>query len=232
MENLFYMIIFLFAVILMIFWMTWPISLPFLIYYIVKKNSNRKAFKKTLIQRESVKDTYIDIDDYKLGYFDTNDLGTLKNYFGGLFLDFEKAINNIDYNTLYNICTPSLYELYSSDLKVNLKLGEKKFIEDPKIEKMVIYNTTKNKTEQIVSVMLRLESRNYTMNQSGRITSGNSLNPVHEEFIVNFIKKFKKDEESSRCPNCGAMIKNTKCEYCNTEYKQYDFRINSISKLV
>ena len=226
-------------IIVFLFFWAWPISFPILIYCIIRKRKKKKKFKESLINRNNggyyfnnIKDTYIDIDDYKLKHFDTNDLGALKNYFGNMFLEFEKAYNNVDYNTLYNICTRSLFNLYKSDLDVKTKLLQKKTIDDVNIDKMVIYNSTKNEDEHKVFIMIGIDSINYLQNSNGRVIAGNALNKIHEEFIVTFVKQLKKDEKSSRCPNCGAMINSTKCEYCKTEFKEYDFRICSINKLV
>ncbi len=223
-----------------LFFMTWPISLPILIIYLIKKNKNKKYFKSTVLNRNqsniyfsNIQDTYIDISDYKLEWFDTNDLDVLKSYFGNMFLDFERAYNNVDYNALYNLCSPSLYDIYKNDLNVNLRLGDKKIIDNVSIEKLVIYNTTKNDDEQKVYVMLELKSNNYVMNTSGKVISGNPVKPQSEEFIVTYVKSLKKkDEKSSRCPNCGATVTSTKCSYCNTEFKQNEFRIDTIRKLV
>ena len=235
-------LIIIIIVLLFLFLWAWPISFPLLIYYIYKKNKNKKYFKSTVINKDryqnngffnNIQDTYVDINDYKLEWFDTNDIDVLKRHFSSLFIDFERALNNLDYNTLYNICTPSLYELYHSDLTVNLKLGNKKIIDNISIEKMVIYNTTKNDEEQKVYIMLEMKSNSYTMNSSGKITSGSPMLPVKEEFIAVFVKKLKKANEGQlRCPNCGATVTSTKCEYCNTEFKQYEFKIDTIRKLV
>ncbi len=231
----------LFIIVLFIFLLlwAWPISVPILIYCIIRKRKNKQQFKNSLIYKNNgrnyfndIKDTYIDIDEYKLKHFDTNDLGALKNYFGNLFLEFEKAYNNVDYNTLYNICTRSLYNLYRSDLDVKTKLLQKKTIDNVVINKMVIYNSTKNEDEHKVYVMIAIDSINYLQNSNGKIIAGNAVNKIHEEFIITYVKQLKKDEKSSRCPNCGAMINSTKCDYCNTEFKEYDFRICSINKLV
>ena len=242
MIELVQMCLFVVVVLIVLFLWAWPISFPLLIYYIYKKNKNKKYFKSTIINKNgnitnglfnNIQDTYVDINDYKLEWFDTNDINVLKKHFGNLFIDFEKSLNNLDYNTLYNICTPSLYELYHSDLTVNLKLGNKKIIDNVSIEKMVIYNTTKTEEEQKVYVMLEMKSNSYTMNSSGKIASGSPMLPLKEEFIVVFIKKLKKkDTDQSRCPNCGATVTSTRCEYCKTEFKQYDFKIDAIRKLV
>ena len=236
-------LLFVIFIVIMLFLYAWPISLPLLIYCIIKKRQNKKEFKNTVIHKNGyinngnyylnrIQDAYIDIDNYKLKDFDSNDLEALKLYFGSLFLEFEKAYNNIDYKTLYNLCTHSLYSLYSSDLNVKSKLCQKKTIDNVEIEKMVIYNSVKDEKEHKVYVMIRINSINYTQNAYGTVIAGNAYSKTSEEFIVTFIKMANIKDESVRCPNCGAMINSTKCEYCNTEFKQYDFKICSINKLV
>lgn len=232
MSDLFILIIYIVVLILMLFFMIWPISVPFLIYYIIKKKQNKTALKKTIITRSPVYDSFVDISSYKLEHFNTNDLPVLKAYFGDIFIQFEKAYNNVDYNALYNICVPSLYELYKSDISIKLKLGEKKIIDDPSIEKIAITNSIKNDDQHEVQVMIRLKSKSYSITDTGKVISGNAVKPVEEDFLITFVRTFNKDaKETLRCPNCGATINSSKCEYCNTEFKQYDFKIYAINKL-
>ena len=105
-------------VIIFLFCFFWPISLPLLIIYIVKRKKNRKQFKAMNI---SYKKEYKDIDYVKLQGFDTN-ISNLKMYLYDIFLKFENAYNNLDFNTMYNLCTERMYDMYHTNITLNLKL--------------------------------------------------------------------------------------------------------------
>ena len=236
--NIFGTIMILALMILYLLIAMWPISLPFFIFYLYKRNKNKKEFKNNVVYYPKsslnyVKDNYVDIDAYKLEHFDANDLGMLKNYFSTIILDFEKAYNNIDYNALFNICGNSLYNMYKTNLQMNSKFGEKKIIDNVSIQKLVVYNSKKGNGEHIVNVMARIRSISYTQNSDGKIISGSPMNPIDEEFDITFVKELnEKNKDQMRCPNCGAVVNSTKCDYCKTEFKNYDFRIESFKKLV
>ena len=34
------------------------------------------------------------------------------------------------------------------------------------------------------------------------------------------------------CPNCGAALTGSKCDYCNSKIKDIEFKISSIKKIV
>lgn len=215
-------------VIIFLFCFFWPISLPLLIIYIVKRKKNRKQFKAMNI---SYKKEYKDIDYVKLQGFDTN-ISNLKMYLYDIFLKFENAYNNLDFNTMYNLCTERMYDMYHTNITLNLKFEEKKIIDQIKIEKMIVYDVFASEFKQIVYTLIKISSISYTQKTNGKIVSGSPTKPITESFEVTFIKTFKQ-KDKYKCPNCGASVNGSQCEYCQSKIDNSgDFRIDSIKKIV
>ena len=46
---------------------------------------------------------------------------------------------------------------------------------------------------------------------------------------------FRKDfemNELTNCPNCGANVTGSKCEFCKTSLKTVEFKISSIKRII
>ena len=223
-EPILILIILIFVLILC----TWPISLPFLIIYIIKRAKNKKTFKSLIISNSN---ELKDVSESKLSGFDITDISNLKKYLYDIFYKFETAYNNVDYNTMYNLSTPKLYDLYHTNIVLNLKFDEKKIIDNIVLEKMLITDAYSSSNKQVITTAIDISYLNYTMKSDGKIVNGNPTKMIKERFEVIFIKNFDK-KDSSRCPNCGANVTGSTCEYCNSSISSSDFRIDSIKKIV
>ena len=216
------------VLLIFLFCMFWPISVPLLIIYLIKRNKNKKAFKSMVISNKD----FTDINQSKLDGFDITDIPKLKMYLFDIFYKFETAYNNVDYNTMYNLSTSKLYELYHTNIVLNLKFDEKKIIDQIKLNKMFITDAYSSKYKQVVTTVVDMSYINYTIKSDGKVVSGSPTKQINEKFEVIFIKYFD-NKDDFRCPNCGANVKGTTCEYCNSNITNSgEFRIDSIKKIV
>ncbi len=215
--------------IIILLMMAWPISLPLLIIYIIKRNKKKQVFKSMNI---TGRDRYTEVTPDQLEGFDISDLSKLKLYLYDIYTKFENAYNALDYNTMYNVCTEKMYDLYHSSIQLDLKFDEKKIIELHELNNMIVYDTYTSQTKQVVCTLITVTYINYTIKSDGTIVSGNPTKPVKESFEVMFIKQFKHGDKY-RCPSCGASVQGAICDYCKTKVDNSDdFRIDSIKKIV
>ena len=223
-------LIILFVVLfVIIFCFLWPISIPLTIIYIIKRNKNKKLFKSMVIKDNKV---YNEIAPSKLEGFDITDLDKLKIYLYDIYYKFEVAYNHLDYNSMYNLCTERLYNLYHSSITLNLKFDEKKIIDQIKLEKMIVYDTYTSQSKQVVNTVIGVSNISYSIKSDGKIVSGNPTKPIKESFEVTFIKYFKQNDKY-KCPNCGASVDGSVCDYCKSKIDNTgDYRIDSIKKIV
>jgi len=206
-----------------------------------KRKSNRNYFKNNVIINKKIETktgkgnkyqrTYEDVSKSDLEKFNTDDINVLKDYFYGMFLDFETAYNNLDYNMMKILSTKQLYQKYYTGMSLDLKVGKKKIISDIEKKKVIIFELDSTIAKQIASVMIEISYLNYTIDKNGYIISGSRNKKITEKFEVMFRKDFER-KDITECPNCGAEIIGNKCNFCRSTVKNVDFKISSIRKII
>ena len=227
MYNILFGIAFVICFIVILFFMIWPISIPFLIIYLIKRNNNRKYFKSTVVNSSTV---YKDISPDKLVGFDITDLSKMKIFLYDIFYRFETAYNSLDYNTMYNLCTSKIYGMYQTNMNINSKFDQKRIIEAIELKDMIIYGAYASDKKYVVYTMIEISYINYTQTSKGKIMSGNPSKKVTERFEVTFVKELS-NKKNYRCPNCGANVTSTTCDYCKSKINDFEFKIDSIRKI-
>ena len=220
------------------------IILPFVIWgYIIKaiRNSvgrtlNHNFFKNNVVfnSKDNINKKariYKDVSKDKLAIFNTDDIDSLKKYFSELFIKYEIAYNNLDYNTMKMISTKQFFQNYYTGITLNLKVGKKRIIDNIQLKKIIIYELDSTISKQTVSAMIEVSYINYVIDSHGYTVSGDRENPIIEKFEVTFRKDFEKND-ITKCPNCGANIVGNKCEYCRNVVKNEEFKISNIKKII
>lgn len=222
--------------------------LPLLFYFFIiriivnsiRRVSSRKYFKNNVVTHSdeninnNTKDknnVYFDVSKSKLEMFKTDDIDALKDYFYDIFIKFETAYNNLDYNLMRMLSTKQLFQNYYTGITLDLQVGKKRIINDIKKKNVIIYELDSTIAKQTVSAMIEISYYNYIIDRKGNIVSGSRDNPTIEKFEVTFRKDFNKDD-ISKCPNCGANITGNKCEYCRTIIKNEVFKISNIKRII
>lgn len=219
-----------------IFSIFWFIFLIWIIN-IIRKSKNRTYFKKNVIvnkegsNKSKYPKTYEDVSKDKLARFNTEDINTLKDYFYDIFIDFENAYNNLDYNIMKILSTKELYNNYYTGISLDLKAGRKRIITDIDRKKVIIFELDSTSLKQTARVMIEISYINYMIDKKGYIIRGNRYNKITEKFEVTFRKDFER-KEITKCSNCGATVEGNKCEYCRTTIKNVEFKISSIKKII
>lgn len=199
-----------------------------------KRKSTTNFFKSNVIHNSNTttqREKYVDISKKELATFNTDDLDTFKNYFYKIFVDFENAYNNLDYNTMKSLSTKQLFHNYHTGITLDLEIGKKRIINNIQKKKVIIYEVFSSSVKQVVSAMIEISYINYTMNKDGVVISGSRDVKTTEKFEVIFRKDFE-TEDVTNCPNCGATVTGNKCDFCRTSLKNVSFKINSIKKIV
>lgn len=212
-----------------------------LIRNLIKRAINHKYFKNNVVINNEVEKpiengskyqrTYEDVSREALEKFNTDDINLLKDYFYDMFLEFEKAYNNLDYNMMKILSTKQLYQNYYTGMSLDLKIGKKRIISDIEKKKVIIFELDSTIAKQIASVMIEISYFNYTIDKNGYIMSGNRDKKITEKFEVMFRKDFER-KDIVKCPNCGAEVVGNKCSFCRSTIKNVEFKISSIKKII
>lgn len=208
----------------------------------IQRARSRKFFKKNVVVNNlneenkiyfngNKRNIYNDVPKSKLEMFNTDDIKQLKDYFYDIFLKFEIAYNNLDYNIMKMLSTKQLFQNYYTGISLDLQVGKKRIINSIQKKKIIIYELDSTIAKQTVSAMIEISYINYTINNEGYIISGSREKPITEKFEVTFRKDFERNE-ITKCPNCGASITGNKCDFCRTTIKNVEFKISSIKKII
>lgn len=237
-KSMFYMLTYVVEVIINI---TVWVFIFRLIGNSIKRKSNRNYFKNNIIINEKLETKtgkgnknqrpYNDVSKNDLAKFNTNDIDSLKEYFYGIFLDFENAYNNLDYNMMKILSTKQLYQNYYTGMSLDLKVGKKKIISDIERKKVILFELDSTIAKQIASLMIEISYYNYTIDKNGYVVSGSRNQKITEKFEVIFRKDFER-KDITKCPNCGAEIVGNRCSFCRSTIKNIKFKISSIKKIV
>ncbi len=129
----------------------------------IKRKNNRNYFKNNIIVNKKIETnagkvnkyqrTYNDVSKEALQRFNTDDINSLKEYFYDMFLKFETAYNNLDYNMMKILSTKQLFQNYYTGMSLDLKVGKKKIISDIKKKKVIIFELDSTVAKQIASVI-------------------------------------------------------------------------------
>jgi len=204
---------------------------------IIRRKLNSNYFKKNvvlnLIDQLENKPTrvYNDVSNAQLSKFNTDNINELKDFFYNMFLEFENAYNNLDYNTMKLLSTKQLYNSYYTGISLDLKAGKKRIITDIEKKRVIIFELDSTIAKQIASVMIQISYISYKLDKKGYIISGSRDKKITERFEVMFRKDFER-KDITKCPNCGAAIVGNKCEYCRSTVKNVRFKISSIKKII
>lgn len=216
-----------------------PFFLIKIIFYSVRKNKSQNYFKNNIVNYSnsafttniSLLDRYKDVSSDKLSRFNTDDIEVLKDYFYDLFLKFEIAYSNLDYNTMKYVSTKEVFHNYYVGINLNLKAGKRRIIENIKKNDVILFELDSSSIKQVATIMVDISYNNYVVDKENNIISGSRDNVITEKFEVSFRKDFGKNQ-ITKCPNCGANITSSICDYCHTQVDNIEFRISSIKKIV
>ncbi len=206
----------------------------------IKRSSNKELFKSNIVEvkkstsKSSFKKNYseyTDITKEQLKMLKTSNIQGLKDHLYDIFYRFEQAYNNLDYNTMKILSSKQLFNNYYTGISLDLKLGNKRVIENIEKKDVILYEFDSTTAKQSASLMIEIEYNNYVINDKGELLSGFRTTKITEKFEVEFKKMFN-SQDIVKCNNCGATITGIKCNYCGTPIKLDDFRICAIRKIV
>lgn len=203
----------------------------------IKRKNSYNYFKNNIVdntktgQNSKYFRVYNDVSKNELEKFNIDDINILKNYLYDIFVDFESAYNNLDYNLMKLLSTKQLYQKYYTGISLDLKIGNKKIISNIVRKNVVIFELDSTIAKQIVSAMIEISYITYKIDKNGKIISGNRYNPITEKFEIVFRKDFE-SKEVTQCINCGAEVSGKRCEFCRTNIKDVKFKISSIRKII
>lgn len=221
-----------------------PMFFTILIFYFIfstlrnafKRSITRSYFKENVItvshdSQRLRRSLYKPLTNKEIEAYHINNVEAFKDMLFEIFKTFENAYNSLDYNMMKINSTSEIFNNYYTGISLDLKIGKKKVIEDVKRSSLIIYEMYSSNQKQIVSTVIEIAYKTYTLNKEGFVISGDRSRVISEKFEVIFRKNYE-HEDLIKCPGCGATVTGTICEYCRTPIKLENYKISSIKKIV
>jgi hypothetical protein len=135
-----------------------------------------------------------------------------------IYYDTQIAWMNNDIESVRNILSDELYNMYKMQLETLSKAGKKNMMEDIKLVDVYIKNVRFLGNKQLISVALNVTCKDYIIDVSNnRVVRGNK-NIINDYYYdLTFMRA--SGNTIDKCPNCGAKLNDshsTICEYCNS----------------
>ena len=136
-----------------------------------------------------------------------------------VYVDVQKAWESYDIDSVRNILTNEIYNMYSSQVETLKVKGERNVMSDFRMTsaKMVDFKV-QNQTMEITNEMT-IEFYDYIIdNTSGKVLRGTKDRKIVIDYEMTFVKSLTATKPSV-CPNCGAkldMNTSARCKYCNS----------------
>ncbi len=135
------------------------------------------------------------------------------------YVDIQNAWMNFDYDKLKENLTNELYNSYKMQLEaLNLKKQKNIMSDFEFIDAKIIRVFDENNVID-VKTYLRVCMYDYVVDEKNQVLRGTKNQKIDIQYIIDFVKE-KNTNMITKCPNCGAEIKNTTndtCEYCRAK---------------
>lgn len=171
---------------------------------IPKKNNNYSDLDIKVIQQA---DPSITKDDFKQMAFN-------------IYKDIQTAWMNFDRDTIRNLTTDELYNMYSAQLDT-LELKNQQ-----NIMKNIEYVDAKIIAAEVVEgvitikVYMNVLCLDYVINKkTNKTVRGSDTTRLDIEYVLTFVKSKDNHKKVEKCPNCGAPVtinSSNECEYCGS----------------
>ena len=192
----------------------------YVVFFISIHNDNKSSGNSKYMHFAD--SSYQDMDEEKLkSIVPDMSIGDLKNMVYHNFVDVQNAWMEFDYDKLRELCTDELFNTYKSQLET-LKLKKGKNIMTA--FELVDIKITDAKVENdniILTTYMCINFYDYVINtDTKQIIRGSKEQMVHNNYIMTFVRTSDTNNKNdSKCPNCGAPIKDKAsevCEYCGS----------------
>ncbi len=146
------------------------------------------------------------------------------------FMEIYKHWSDLTWNETRHLLTDRLWESYNFWIDEYKRYGLQNKLDDTQIKTILPVKIEMDKFYEAVTVRIFASSKDYVIDQQGKVKAGNARSPrVFSEYWT-FVRRKGVENDSydmKTCPNCGAPADKVNqgghCEYCSTKISNGDF---------
>lgn len=131
------------------------------------------------------------------------------------YKDIQKAWMNFDLDTIKNLVSDEIYNMYSMQLDTLKVKGQKNMMENINFVDNYICDIKIENDTTTISTILSVTCYDYIIDSNNKVIRGNKDKELYYTYRLTFMKNNK---TINTCQNCGATIdskKDTTCPYCS-----------------
>lgn len=135
-----------------------------------------------------------------------------------IYKDIQEAWMNFDLDTIRDLVSDEIYNMYSMQLSTLQVKGQKNIMENINYITNYISNITVENGLTTINTVLKVTCNDYVIDNNNKVVRGNKYRTLTYTYMLTFTK-YTNSKNITTCPNCGAKIDinaSGKCEYCNT----------------
>ena len=125
---------------------------------------------------------------------------------------------NFDYDTIRELVSDEMYNMYSMQLDTLKVKGQKNIMENISYITNIVTDINIENNIETVKTVMTVECYDYLVDSTNKVVRGNKNRKMHYVYELTFTKDIS-GKHIDKCPNCGAKIdinSGGKCEYCNS----------------
>ncbi len=172
-----------------------------------KNNINENNYNEVFIDTIKSVDPDLNIADFKAKAFK-------------IYRDIQYAWSNFDTDTIRNLTTDELYNMYLSQLETLKLKMQQNIMSEIELEDIKIIGITNENNVINLSVYLKVKCYDYVIEQNTKnVVRGTDKKKAIIEYELSFIKSSVDHKTIEKCPNCGAPVDinaSATCPYCDS----------------
>ena len=139
-----------------------------------------------------------------------------------IYKDIQVAWMNFDLESVRNLITDEMFNMYQSQLNVMEATNEQNIMKDMVIKKRKIVDAIVQNGVLTIVTNYTIEQYDYVADRTtGKLIRGESKYKMRVDYEMRFRQSINNDKILNFCPNCGADISKHNgsgvCEYCGTK---------------
>ncbi len=156
---------------------------------------------------------YPEVEFDELSRIGFSDDELLKKALVQQYTEIKTAICDFNYERLESLCTSEQYILYKNEMNLLKQVDEKNEFLDFEVKDTKIYSVSMDKEAIRVSIVVKFECLEFTVDRYNKIVRGNDRNKKDVMVELSFMQAID-GNITKICPSCAAPIKDGHVEFC------------------